>query len=173
MNTDASGQEDGHQLTYIEASRLLKLGLTSHENPVEQLVKRLRESDGPDWLVIALQKLPEVGGAEGEHWLLDPPVSLAVIKEFKQQCIDLAGETDSEETWLIAMVGYCLAIAAALAHHKELITTRKHDEVERAIRDLERVAHHPWHGMLTTALAALSSLGEGDILRSETQVNED
>ncbi|MCH8148208.1 MAG: hypothetical protein IH987_09495 [Planctomycetes bacterium] len=158
MPSIAGEDGSGHDLTYVEASKLLKLGMTVPEHPVDRLVKRLRESDGSEWLTVALRELPEAISGAAENWLLDPSSSLAQIKRFKQRCIDLASKTDSEESWLIAMVGYFFAIAAALAHHGEIISTRKRDEVDGALRELENVVPDPWRAMLTTAAEKLKGL---------------
>lgn len=145
-------------LTYAEASRFLRLGLSRPDRPVDDLIKRLRQPDGAQWLASALVEV--LGGSADSpgRKLLDPGTPLVELTQLKERSTDFARRASDSESWLMGMAGYFLSIGAALVHHSSLITSRSRDEVTRTLRQLAETTSPPWSSLLKRAAELVALL---------------
>lgn len=135
-----------------QATRLLSVGVVGPRRPVDDLIERLHREAGGAWFERVVDSaLREAIGREGAD-LLAGRVSLdelGAAKEAAKRAMRSAIGRD-EATGATAM--YFAAIAGALAHHGECITSRGRDDLTVVLVDLAAAAPPPWRALLERAL---------------------
>ena len=137
------------------ALRLLRLGLSQPNRPIDALIERLLAPSGHDWFKKVLQT-PTFKTCVGDPTaaLVTGRVMLVQLTALKEAAKSLGADRD-RENWLIARVAYDLSIAAALAHHRRIITGQKRSELLPVLTDLAEALPEPWAGMVIRATEAL------------------
>lgn len=137
------------------ALRLLRLGLSQPNRPVDALIERLLAPGGHDWFRKAVQG-PTFKTCIGdpEAALVRGRVMLVQLTALKEAGKSLGADRDRENR-LLARTAYDLAIAAALAHHGRIITGQKRSELLPVLTDLSEALPEPWAGMVVRATEAL------------------
>jgi hypothetical protein len=133
--------------------KLLRVGLSSSERTVDRIVSRLRQPDGAAWFA---GTLPDDLGRDlfvpGS-----PAASPEALQAAKERCKALFERTGDSDQVDRALLRYYVCIAAALAHHGQLITGRPLDEVCAALVDLAEVSPAPWNDLFMKAAATTPS----------------
>ena len=133
------------------ATQLLRLGLTGPRRPVDDLIDRLGEPDGANWLIEALDQgvLAGLGSAVGQLAEGEATVEqLAEIKERSQSQLRTGLDRDSR---LAGIAGYFLTLAAGLRHHGHALSSRSRDDLDPVLLDLATVAPSPFSELLSDA----------------------
>ena len=154
-----AGQGDGRldSLSALEASRLLPLGLSQPAGPVADLIDRLTEADGEEWLRHALERGP-IGDASCEAVALaNGRADVSVLEAVKDRAKRMMSQAATRQEMLSATLAYFLSIAAGLAHHGVLMTSQSRDAVDQALVDLSDAMPDPWSLLLQTAAMATST----------------
>lgn len=143
-------------------SRLLALGIRGPGRPLDALLSRLSEPDASDWLRAAIETGPLGTLGPRAEGLYEGRATVEELAAVKEECKALLRASDCEESRLVSMLSYFLAVAAALVHHDTLISSRSRLELEPLLLDLAEVAPSPWPELLArAALAARASAEEG------------
>ncbi len=150
--TAPSTDPDFSDLSKDQVSSLLRLALEGRSRPVDDLIERLGNPDGPKWLVaiidasplwsygVLVQQLVEGQGTREQ---------LVAIKEESKRMVRRAEDRDSR---LRAMWVYFATIAAALARYGSLISSRNRSELDAILLDLAEAAPPPWSQLLSSAI---------------------
>ena len=88
--------------------------------------------------------------------LIEGTASLGQFQLMKQKSKQLLAERHDTPSRLRATIGYFFSIAAALAHHREVITGRPREELLVVLEDLAAVAPPPWSTMFHQAASSLT-----------------
>lgn len=150
MNLVWGSGETGH------VSRLLALGLRGPRRPVDSLLDRLAESDGPAWIEHAIRGLdtPDAAGGSVRTLLLDGnhiSGSLLQLITLKDRCKKAASGSRGGLPPAEPLLGYFFAIAAALAHHATPISSMPRADIDGVLLDLASVTPEPWTELLCRA----------------------
>jgi len=137
------------------ALRLLRLGLSQPNRPVDALIERLLAPGGHEWFRKVIQT-PTFKTCVGDPVasLVNGRVMLVQLTALKEAAKSLGADRDRENR-LIARVAYDLSIAAALAHHGRIITGQKRSELLPVLTDLAEALPEPWADMVIRATEAL------------------
>ena len=139
-------------------SRFLLLGLRGEERPLDRLIERLSRADGESWFRNALESIPDVKGRSPVEQLAEGWASVQELCAIKDRCKHLRARSSGEEDILVSMLGYFLAVAAALVHHATVISGRSGKDLEPLLLDLATTVPEPWSDLL--ARAAVEAAGE-------------
>jgi hypothetical protein len=134
--------------------RLVKLA--REESFVDTVVERLRAPDGSAWLSTSLEEALSTGGASVRHLLTSGAASVEQLRELKKRSKELA-YARKEDPPPIALAGYLLATAAALAHHDTLISTRPRSQIRDTLKELAESLEGSWKELVEKAIAVLRS----------------
>jgi hypothetical protein len=159
MNFKSTSPRDSEfaNLTELDASRLLQLGLSGPRRPVDALIDRLSQLDGHRWLESALTVGPASVFEDPENALIHGRATLDQLKQMKDGGKSLMKQSRDRETRLIAIAGYFVAIAAAMAHYGNRICSREREELNPILLDLAAVAPNKWSELLSRAALAPDS----------------
>lgn len=137
------------------ALRLLRLGLSQPNRPVDALIDRLLAPGGHDWFRKTLQGPTfRTCVGEPESALVRGRVLLVQLTALKEAAKSLGADRDRENR-LIARAAYDLSIAAALAHFGRIITGQRRSELLPVLTDLSEALPEPWSEMVLRATEAL------------------
>jgi hypothetical protein len=137
-------------LTDEQTMTLLGAASTSMPEPLRAVCDRLREPDGGAWLVGYLRPLAlDVGTSTTEVAAGTAPLhGLETIKERAKEATT-TGPTSEERQGTLTV--YYAAVAAALAGHGALISTRPRDEWDERFLALAAAAPEPWAKLFRAA----------------------
>jgi len=140
------------------AARLLHLGIRGPVRPVDRLVERLRATDRHRWVegvVAEIERAIHPGARDllltGRHGDEEP---LPLLRRIKDRCKKQAARAEPGKEPLEPMLGYFLAVGAALAHHNTLISSVARCEIDAALLDLACELPDPWVDLLCRATLA-------------------
>ncbi len=142
---------DPEALPLASASRLLRLGLTEQDRPVDELIRRLEEPDGAAWLPRTLAAHAGLGDRAQIETFIAPGADLNRLHQLKESGKKSLARHASGDARLAAIALYFLSVAAALRHHQSLICSRPRDEVTAVLLDLAAATAEPWSTMLSEA----------------------
>ena len=148
--------DDSQPPSAEQASRLLRLGISDAARPVDDLLDRLTEPDGPSWLAGVLTDGPTGSYGCPEQSLAGGAISLEQLRSLKQQGAELASSASSEVARLTALVCYFFAVASGLAHFGHNLTSRSGSELIPILDDLAAVTPPIWAALFKRAVAVLS-----------------
>ena len=135
-------------LSEEKANALFGMG---RRRPIDELIDRLSESDGPRYLEQVL--MPGLQRAHGPalQRLIDRSATLEELITIKQQAKTLhaAGETETQRH--IAMAGYFFAVGTALILYNKLICSRPRAELQPIMLDLATVTPPPLSDIIQRA----------------------
>ncbi len=153
MNFKSSARQDSEfaNLSELDASRLFQIGLCGPRRPVDALIDRLSQLDGHHWLDSALSTGTASMFEDPENALIRGSATLDQLKRMKEEGKSVIKRSRDRETRLNALASYFLAIAAAMVHHRNLICSRRRDELNPVLLDLASVAPGKWSDLLSQA----------------------
>lgn len=145
------------------AARLLHLGIRGPVRPVDRLVERLRARDRQPWaegVVAEIERAIQPGARDlllsGRHGGAEDPLDL--LRRIKDRCKKQAARADPGKEPLEPMLGYFLAVGAALAHHNALISSVSRSEIDGVLLDLACELPDPWVDLLCRATLATAGV---------------
>ncbi len=127
-------------LSEAQANLLFGLG---RRRPVDELIDRLSEDDGPTFFEDTL--MPGLISAYGGlvERMVDRSATLDELVEIKEKAKALKVGAEGEPQRLVAMAGYFFAVGTALILHNKLICSRPRTELQPIMLDLATVTPPP------------------------------
>ena len=143
-------------LTEVGVTRLLQVGLNKPRRPVNDLVDRLLEPDGAQWLSRILHTGPIATHGLPKELLCDGHATMDQLMAIKGESKELLQGSGGREARggadrAAALMGYMLAVAAALLHHGQMISSRPRSELDAVLLELADVTPGEWAGLLRRA----------------------
>ena len=145
------------ELTETGVTRLLTLGLAGPARPVDELIDRLLQNDGHRWLSSVLGSWPVAAHGSSRVQLFEGRAAVDELRSIKNESKDLLKRARDRDDRLAGLLGYFFSVAAALAHHGELITSRPRAEVDPILLELAEVTPVAWSQLLSRATQARSA----------------
>ncbi|QOJ00177.1 MAG: hypothetical protein HRU70_06620 [Phycisphaeraceae bacterium] len=133
-------------------SRLLEMAISTPDRPLDRVISKILAPNGHAWLTDALRcpaGLPIPSAPESAF--ADGSLPLDTLKAIKDRAKPLALSSHDPQTRLAATASYYVAIAAALVHHRTLITSQPAAELVAALADFAEAAPEPWSRLLGQA----------------------
>lgn len=153
----------GDSLSANAVSRLLPLGLSQPAGPVVDLIERLTEPDGQDWLMHTLEHGAMRDAGSSAKACADGSATVEQLKQIKEHAKRSMGRAETRQEMLSATLAYFLIIGSAMVHHNELLTSQARDQVDQALVDLADVLPAPWAELLhQAAMVTTTRDGRGD-----------
>lgn len=121
------------------------------DTPVLHLKQRLEQPDGAAWLRACLAKAPFAPLADAERALVAGPLPLAELEALKGRAKRGFGPEQPRELRLASIAAYFVAIAAALVHHRALVTSQPLAHARALLLDLATAIDEPWSSLLSAA----------------------
>jgi hypothetical protein len=137
-------------LTLEQASTLLRLGRPTPSPLICDLIERLRQPDGFDWLNAAIRNSLLDSQGSPEAFFLHKGATLEQLNSIKQRSKELVQEPD-QEARRAGLAGYYLSIAAALRYYGAMLTSRGRHELNDILLDLAEAAPQPFDRLLSEA----------------------
>ena len=134
-------------------SRLLDLCLPEERRPVDDLIDRLRAPDGASWIGAAIATLARDDEPVDES-IVEVPRDMPRLVAIKNTGSRLAGNRVDPEVRMTGIAIYFIAVAAALVHHRELISSRDREEIDGILVDLGDAMPEPWGDLMSRAAMA-------------------
>lgn len=134
------------------ASELLRTALSGPRRPVDGLIERLGRDDGAEWFDRTLRRLT-ASPDEPAALFVRGDAGLDSLIAFKEKAKGAVADGPTIEATIEASALYFIAVAAALRHHRRLITTRDRDELAEALIDLAAALAPPWRDLAIEASA--------------------
>ncbi len=150
-SSDHSSESRFSDLSTSDASKLLQLGLNIPERPIDQLMDRLNQPDGLNWLDLQLSEEPISMFGSPKQLLVKGDITLDQLKKIKQQSKKLLSSHPDYSSRMQATIGYFFSIAASLLHHQTLLSNRKREEIKAAMDDLSAITSDPWSDFFKSA----------------------
>jgi hypothetical protein len=138
-------------LSEVGVSRLLQVGLDAPRRPVNDLVDRLLEPDGDQWLSRILHTGPVATHGLPKELLCEGRATFEQLMAIKGQSKQMLQGPGGRESRASALMGYMLAVAAALVHHGRMISSRPRSELDAVLLELADVTPGEWAGLLRRA----------------------
>lgn len=142
---------DGEPLTDRQTAGLLEMCVSHSRRPVDHLIDRLHEPDGPEWWQRAIESNCTAVCGPNPDDLLEGRATLDQLTAFIKSCSQRAKSAMNLETKLLAAAGYFVAVAAGLAYHETLICSRSRDELAPILRELAEITPKAWASLLRSA----------------------
>ena len=136
-------------------TRLLHLGFQKARRPLDELLDERPDQEA--WFRSLIEESPVARLGPPEDKLARGQATLVELRSVYKESKLLLRKAKTKEDRQTALLGYLLAIAAGLAHHRTLITTRAREEIDPLLLDLTGAAPKPWAELLTAALRTCSS----------------
>ncbi len=152
--TSSSSNPDFSNLGEDHVSSLLRLALEDGRRPVDDLIDRLGQPDGPAWLVGTIDALSIFSHEALTQQLVEGQATLEQLVAIKDESKSTVGRGEDSGSRLVAMWVYFVTVAAALMHYGALICSRDRDELDPILLDLAVVAPPPWSELLGRATLA-------------------
>jgi hypothetical protein len=125
-------------------TNLLRVGLSAPQRPVDSLVERLEHPDGASWFTSALARSPVGTSGDPATTVLDGGASADELTTIKERAKTAYGIAADEDGHRVALLGYFLAISAALVHHGVRITSQPRAGLNEQLADLSIALPAPW-----------------------------
>lgn len=137
-----------HELTNDQATALLQVGLAGTSRPIDALMDRLSEERDHAWLQRTLSTMFSKTDLAA---LQSGDADVRTLDAMKQQAKELLSEADSQEPQLAALAGYFTAVAAGLAHHDTLLSSRPGEEWAEMLADMAGLVNNGWRALFAAA----------------------
>lgn len=138
-------------LTEVGVTRLLQVGLDKPRRPINDLVDRLLEPDGSQWLSRILHTGPIATHGLPKELLCDGRATMDQLMAIKGESKEMLQGPGRAQGRAAALMGYLLAVAAALVHHGQMISSRPRSELDAVLLELADVTPGEWAGLLRRA----------------------
>ncbi len=145
---DADNLPSLAEMALHDATRLLRLGLSEHHRPIDELLDRLLQKDGGKWLEVALKGGPTGSFGSPIAFVFEGKATLDQLIAIKQTSKSLLHAEPNLNGRLTALASYFFAVAAALLHHHTNISSRTRDELDSVLLELAAVCPPPWAAFL-------------------------
>lgn len=132
--------------------------LSDARRPVDDLLARLRREADGDWLASGLERRYGSDGARFEDVVIGGSATADDLRSLKQAAKDGFDTAPRSGDRSLAVAAYFLAIAAALAHHRELITSQGRETIDPELDALAGWLPERWAAMVRKALACRQGL---------------
>jgi hypothetical protein len=157
---EQAGSEHSGGLGDEQISKLLRLGLSAEDEPagvrpVERLLERLSQEDGPGWFRETAGSLLDLRPSP-EAVLLERRPDITELERLKSRCKEMVNSSGDDH--LISLAGYYLAVAAGLKHHKVLLSGMDSSSWYEILDDLEIGFPPPLDELFREAREALAGL---------------
>lgn len=154
-NSTPNPSGSGAELEAGTITRLFRLGLSGPRRPVDALIDRLGAPDSEAWLERAMERAPQVGGADPAGAMLRG-ADTDTLSRIKSTGKKLLADAGTEDHRLTGLALYFFAVASALAHHDTVICSRTREELHPVLLDLAAVCSARWAELCTNAAANAS-----------------
>lgn len=155
QRTDGFDGDSQAPLTEKTAMRLLELGLHGPAQPLDDLIDRLRGQDGDAWFIEVMQRgltgLDTAASRTSWH-----SASLDELTQLKNQAKSRMTSGTSHADLIAALAIYTMSVAAALAQHGVLISSRPRTVWDDELAALATFAPEPYRAVLLQAVEAVS-----------------
>jgi len=148
--------EPSRFLTANNATRLLKAGLARPRRPIDEVLERLGEPGGAEWLESAIAAVTGISGAAWTATAEGVP-SLDELKAGKDRAKKALGKARTGPDVAAATAAYFVTVSAAIARHGSTISSQPPNELAGPVAELAAVAPDSWAGMLREAAERLAS----------------
>lgn len=138
------------------ATRMLRLGVVGPRRGVDDLIDRLRTTDGWAWWETCMAELGEGSAKDAAARLVNGEADLKFITAGKERHKATMGAGNPAPKRLTSMAVYYACISAALVHHKKLITGQSQELLSEALADLAASTPEPWSGLIGKAAAGVA-----------------
>ncbi len=138
------------------ATRMLRLGVTGPRRGVDDLIDRLRTTDGWQWWESCMSELGEGSAKDAAARLVKGGYDLKQLTTAKELHKSRMGSGNPVNTRLTSMAAYYACIAAAQVHHKKSITNQNPALLAEAMADLAASTPQPWSDLIGKAAMLLS-----------------
>ncbi len=160
-NTSHSDESHERAVTGEEATRLLPIAIAGPRRPIDAVIERLRQPDANKWLQsilrAAAERMETPESTDAHALLAEGEASLEQIRALKEQSKSELRTADPDDPPAPAVFLYFIAVAAALAHHSESISSMPREEIDPILVDLADAAPEPWSELcLRAAMSAAS-----------------
>lgn len=144
---------DEQPLTDEQATRLLSVGVRGPRRPVDELVECLGRDAGHEWFERVIEVSMRQAVARSADDLRDGLITTEELRLAKAAAKrGIRGAVGPEEAAGATALYFC-AIASALAHHGERITSRPDDDLMPALTDLAEAVPERWRDMFEQSAA--------------------
>lgn len=150
--------DDPRDLTAEQTAQFLRLAL-SGSRPIDHLLRRLEDADGPEWFARALPSSPVGSIPDGCRKLAEGPVEITELDLIKRRSKALSMHATYHEEMLAGVAGYFLAVAAGVVHLRRLLSSRPVEELEPIFRDLAALVPEPWATLVKSAADGINRGG--------------
>jgi hypothetical protein len=134
---------------------MLRLGVVGPRRGVDDLIDRLRTTDGWAWWENCMSELGEGSAPEAAKRLVEGQATLDFMAKSKERYKGTMGAGNPAAMRLASMAAYYVCVSAALVHHKKAITGQDSDLLSEALADLAASIPEPWSGMVGKAAMAV------------------
>lgn len=145
------------EMAIHDASRMLRLGLSERQRPIDDLLDRIVTADGETWLADVLKTGPAGSFGSPTTYLLEGKATLDQLTAIKQTSKSLLNSEPNPAGRLTALASYFYAVAAALRHYRTNISSRSRDELNPVLQELAAVSPSPWADFLDEASSSPTS----------------
>lgn len=134
------------------AKSLLAMALRASARPLDQLIERLTAEDGPRWLAAVSQNpaLAELGVTYDA--LIDGEADLKMLESIKDLSKSAVARQTEDSSKLEPTYLYFMSLAAALAHHGEIISSQGRQEILDAFEELADALPHRERSLIDKAM---------------------
>ena len=149
-----SGTDAGSKFNELHperATRMLRLGVVGPRRGVDDLIDRLRTTDGWQWWETCMGELGEGSSKDAAARLVNGEADLKFLTAAKERHKSTMGSGNPAPKRLASMAAYYACIAAALVHHKKAITGQSPELLSEALADLAASTPEPWTGLIGKA----------------------
>lgn len=136
-----------------QATRLLSIGVRGPHRPVDELIECLGRDAGHAWFERVIETFLRQAAARPAEALLDGSITIDELQRAKSAAKRGMQQAIGPEEAAGATALYFCAVAAALAHHGERITSRPDEDLLPALADLAEAVPDRWRPVFERAIA--------------------
>ena len=139
------------------AASLVPVALVGRHRPIDRALDRLEADDGAR-LFARLAALPPIADAapDAAAFVGFPP-GLETLERLKARSKRILGSPHDADERDRAVLGYFIAVAAALSAHGRLISSQPIASIEPVLLDLAELAPEPWSRLFAEAAGRLET----------------
>jgi hypothetical protein len=141
------------QLNDDRTMHLLRIAASDLPRPMEDLQERLRAPGSAEWLENELERVLLPEGVLPAS-LRSGGVDLAALRRAKTRAVRLATNSLNGRDRMAALVAHDFVVAAALLHHRTLISERPREHWDDRLIELAVSTPEPWRTFLRLAADA-------------------
>ena len=132
-------------------SGLLRVACTPSRRPVDHLIDRLQQPDGPTWFASALSSGIVARAGQPVALLIEGEADAAMLDLLKDRAKAAFGKAADGDARLRGLLHYLFVIAAGLDHHATLLSSQPRGEISAVLLELAPVLPTPWNDFVAEA----------------------